>query len=68
MARTVLIGGVCLLALSVVPAFAQSPTSSAAVHPVPVRAVPAPQADVGLVSLIMVGTAALAISWRKRNS
>src|SRR5208283_2556670 len=69
MARTVLMGGVCLLALSVVPAFAQT-TSTAAVHaaPTPIRTAPAPKADVGLISLVMVGTAALAIYWRKRNS
>jgi hypothetical protein len=32
------------------------------------RAVPAPEADVGLVSLVMVGAAALTIYWRKRNT
>ena len=58
MKRTLVYGTACLLALSAVPAFAQ----------VLSHAVPAPEADVGLASLAMVGAAALAVCWRKRNS
>jgi len=59
MKRVLVYGAACLFALSAVPAFALL---------VPAHAGPAPEADVGLASLVMVGAAAaFSVYWRKRN-
>jgi hypothetical protein len=49
----------CLLLISVSPVVAQSTSV--------VRRVPAPEADAGLLALVMVGGVALLTYWRKRR-
>jgi hypothetical protein len=64
MKRALVCSAACLLTLIVAPAFASGPLPV----PVPPHAVPSPEVDAGLVSLLMVGAAALATYWRKRTS
>ena len=53
-----------LVALSVLPAVAMA----GSISPVPVRATPAPLADMGILSLVMMGAAVGVVLLRKRNA
>ncbi len=69
MARHIFAGASCFLLVSVLPAVAKPPPWAPPpwANPPP-HVVPAPEADVGLLSLAMVGAAAALVYWRKRKS
>jgi hypothetical protein len=60
MTRKILTSVACFLLLSIAPVAAQVPSV--------VRRVPAPEADAGLLALVMVGGVAFLAYWRKRRS
>jgi hypothetical protein len=59
MTRNIFINVACFLLLSIAPVAAQVAL---------VRRVPAPEADAGVLALVMVGGVAFLTYWRKRRS
>jgi hypothetical protein len=60
MTRNIFTIAACFLLLTIAPV--------AAAGPVPSHVVPAPEADAGLLALVMVGGVAFLTYWRKRRS
>jgi hypothetical protein len=63
MTRNIFAHVACFLVLSIAPVAAQVSVVSLKKH-----VVPAPEADAGLLALVMVGGVALLTYWRKRRS
>jgi hypothetical protein len=63
MTRNIFTKVACFLLLSIAPVAAQVSSVSSVV-----RRVPAPEADAGLLALVMVGGVAFLTYWRKRRS
>jgi hypothetical protein len=61
MTKTIFTNVACFLLLSIAPVEAQVLTALS-------KKVPAPEADAGLIALMMVGGVALLTYWRKRRS
>jgi hypothetical protein len=68
MARHIFTGVSCFFLISVLPAVAKPPPPPPPGPHRPPHVAPAPEADVGLLSLAMVGAAAALVYWRKRKS
>jgi hypothetical protein len=62
MTRNIFANAACFLLMSIAPVAAQLPSTLV------IRRVPAPEADAGLLALVMVGGVALLTYWRSRRS